>query len=100
MMDDVAAKLKMDPVEFILKNMTRKFRDETPYSNYTLDECVRRGAEAFEWKQRWHPPGADAGPVKRGTGVSFMTFRSGLGRSSATVHLDAKGQYTVHVGVT
>jgi xanthine dehydrogenase molybdenum-binding subunit len=100
MMDDVAAKLKMDPVEFILKNMTRKFRDETPYSNYTLDECIRRGVEAFEWKRRWHPPGADAGPIKRGAGVSFMTFRSGLGRSSATIRLDAKGEYTVHVGVT
>jgi CO/xanthine dehydrogenase Mo-binding subunit/aerobic-type carbon monoxide dehydrogenase small subunit (CoxS/CutS family) len=100
MMDDVAAKLKMDPVEFILKNMTRKFRDETPYSNYTLDECIRRGVEAFEWKKRWHPPGADAGPIKRGAGVSFMTFRSGLGRSSATIRLDAKGEYTVHVGVT
>jgi CO/xanthine dehydrogenase Mo-binding subunit/aerobic-type carbon monoxide dehydrogenase small subunit (CoxS/CutS family) len=100
MMDDVAAKLKMDPVEFILKNMTRKFRDETPYSNYTLDECIRRGAEAFEWKKRWHSPGADAGPIKRGAGVSFMTFRSGLGRSSATIRLDAKGEYTVHVGVT
>jgi CO/xanthine dehydrogenase Mo-binding subunit/aerobic-type carbon monoxide dehydrogenase small subunit (CoxS/CutS family) len=100
MMDDVAAKLKMDPVEFILKNMTRKFRDETPYSNYTLDECIRRGVEAFEWKKRWHPPGADAGLIKRGAGVSFMTFRSGLGRSSATIRLDATGEYTVHVGVT
>jgi CO/xanthine dehydrogenase Mo-binding subunit/aerobic-type carbon monoxide dehydrogenase small subunit (CoxS/CutS family) len=100
MMDDVAAKLKMDPVEFILKNMTRKFRDETPYSNYTLDECIRRGVEAFEWKKRWRPAGADAGPIKRGVGVSFMTFRSGLGRSSATIRLDSKGEYTVHVGVT
>jgi CO/xanthine dehydrogenase Mo-binding subunit/aerobic-type carbon monoxide dehydrogenase small subunit (CoxS/CutS family) len=100
MMDDVAAKLKMDPVEFILKNMTRKFRDETPYSNYTLDECVRRGVEAFDWKKRWRPAGADAGPIKRGVGVSFMTFRSGLGRSSATIRLDSKGEYTVHVGVT
>jgi xanthine dehydrogenase YagR molybdenum-binding subunit len=100
MMDDVAAKLRMDPVEFILKNMTRKFRDETPYSNYTLDECIRRGVEAFEWKKRWRPAGSDAGPIKRGVGVSFMTFRSGLGRSSATIRLDAKGEYTVHVGVT
>ena len=32
MMDDVAAKLKMDPVEFILKNMTRKAGDQTPYT--------------------------------------------------------------------
>ncbi len=101
MMDDVAAKLKMDPVEFILKNMTRKAGDQTPYTTYSLDECIHRGAEAFEWKKRWKPqPGSDAGPIKRGAGVSFMAFRAGLGRSSAVIRLDAKGKYSVHVGVT
>ena len=101
MMDDVAAKLKMDPVEFILKNMTRKAGDQTPYTTYSLDECLRRGAEAFEWKKRRRPqPGSDPGPIKRGAGVSFMAFRAGLGRSSAVIRVDAKGRYAVHVGVT
>jgi len=101
MMDDVAAKLKMDPVEFILKNMTRQANDQTPYTTYSLDECIRRGAEAFEWKKRWRAvPGSDPGPIKRGAGVSFMAFRAGLGRSSAVVRVDAKGKYWVHVGVT
>jgi CO/xanthine dehydrogenase Mo-binding subunit/aerobic-type carbon monoxide dehydrogenase small subunit (CoxS/CutS family) len=100
MMDDVAAKLKMDPVDFIRKNMTRKFRDETPYTTYTLDECIRRGVEAFDWKKKWHPPGAESAPIKRGVGVAFMAFRSGLGRSSAVIRLDSKGRYAVHVGVT
>jgi CO/xanthine dehydrogenase Mo-binding subunit len=101
MMDDVAAKLKMDPVEFILKNMTRQAGDQTPYTNYSLDECIRRGAEVFEWKKRWRPEaGSDAGPIKRGAGVSFMAFRAGLGRSSAVVRVDSKGKYAVHVGVT
>jgi putative selenate reductase molybdopterin-binding subunit len=101
MMDDVAAKLKMDPVEFILKNMTRKAGDQTPYTTYSLDECIHRGAEAFEWKKRWRSqPGSDPGPIKRGAGVSFMAFRAGLGRSSAVIRVDAKGRYAVHVGVT
>jgi CO/xanthine dehydrogenase Mo-binding subunit/aerobic-type carbon monoxide dehydrogenase small subunit (CoxS/CutS family) len=100
MMDDVAFKMKMDPVEFIAKNMTRQFRDDTPYTNYTLEECLHRGMEAFDWKQRWHPPGADAGPMKRGLGVSFMAFRSGVGRSNAVIRLAASGMYSVHVGVT
>ena len=100
MMDEVAAKLQMDPVEFIRRNMTRKFRDETPYTNYTLDECVRRGAETIGWQQKWHPPGAGSGPVKHGVGVAFMAFRSGLGRSSAVVKVDSSGRYAVHVGVT
>ncbi len=101
MMDDVAYQLGIDPVEFIVKNMTRMARDEVPYTNYTLDECIRRGAELFEWKRRWRPrPGSDPGPVKRGAGVSFMAFRSGLGQSSAVIHLDASGRFTVFVGVT
>ncbi len=91
MMDDVAYKLKMDPVDFILKNMTRKSRDEVPYTNYSLEECMTRGAEAFEWKKRWRSqPGSDPGPVKRGAGMSFMAFRSALGRSNAVIRLDAK----------
>jgi len=101
MMDDIAAKMKIDPVEFILRNMTRKAGDQTPYTNYSLDECIRRGADAFEWKTRWKStPGSDPGPIKRGAGVAFMAFRSGLGRSSAVVRVDSSGKYWVHVGVT
>jgi xanthine dehydrogenase molybdenum-binding subunit len=101
MMDDVAYKLEMDPVDFVLKNMTRKSRDEVPYTNYSLDQCIRRGAEVFEWKKRWRPrPGSNSGTIKRGAGMSFMAFRSALGRSSAVIRLNAKGQYTVFVGVT
>jgi xanthine dehydrogenase molybdenum-binding subunit len=101
MMDDVAAKLGMDPVEFVLKNMTRMSRDEVPYSNYTLEECIQRGAAAFDWARRWRrQPGSDPGPIKRGAGMAFMTFRSGLGRSSAVLRVDARGRYTVFVGVT
>ncbi|HEY7390973.1 MAG TPA: molybdopterin-dependent oxidoreductase [Bryobacteraceae bacterium] len=100
MMDSVAYQVKMDPVEFALKNMTRKPGDGE-FTNYTLDECIRRGAEAFEWKKRWHPePGSDRGPIKRGAGMAYMAFRSGLGRSNAVIHVDSKGQYFVHVGVT
>jgi CO/xanthine dehydrogenase Mo-binding subunit/aerobic-type carbon monoxide dehydrogenase small subunit (CoxS/CutS family) len=101
MMDDVAYKLKMDPVDFVLKNMTRKANDQAEYTNYTLDECLRRGTEAFEWKKRWRPvPGSDSGVIKRGAGMSFLAFRSGVGRSSAVIDVDSKGRFTVHVGVT
>jgi CO/xanthine dehydrogenase Mo-binding subunit len=100
MMDDVAYKMKMDPVEFVLKNMTRKNNDQAPYSNYSLEECIRRGAEAFEWKKRWHAPGSDPGAIKRGAGMAFLTIRSPLGQSSAVLRLDSNGRHTVFVGVT
>ena len=100
MMDDVAFRMKMDPVDFILKNMTRRFRDEAEYTNYTLDECIRRGMDAFDWKKRWRAPGSDSGAIRRGAGVAFVAFRSPVGRSNAVIRVDSKGQYTVHVGVT
>ncbi|MFN7980553.1 MAG: xanthine dehydrogenase family protein molybdopterin-binding subunit [Vicinamibacterales bacterium] len=101
MMDDVAYKLQMDPVEFGLKNMARMFRDEVPFTNYSLDECIHRGAAAFDWKARWRPkPGSDPGPIKRGAGFTYMMFRSGLGNSSAVIQVDAAGAYTLFVGVT
>jgi CO/xanthine dehydrogenase Mo-binding subunit len=100
-MDDVAYALKVDPMEFRLKNMTRKFRDQTPYTSIGLEDCIRKGAEKFEWKKRWNPtPGSGPGPVKRGAGMAMGMFGSGLGRSSAVVRLDAQGQYHLHVGVT
>lgn len=100
LMDHIAYELKMDPVEFRLKNMTRKYLDRLPYTSFGLEDCVRRGAEAFEWKKRWHAPAADAGPVKRGVGMAMGSFSSFLGRSSALIRLDSKGIYHVHVGVT
>lgn len=100
LMDHIANELKIDPVEFRLKNMTRKYRDSIAYTSNGLEDCIRRGAEAFDWKARWHPPGAGDGPIKRGAGMAIGVFASGLGRSSAVVHLDSQGAYHLHVGVT
>jgi xanthine dehydrogenase YagR molybdenum-binding subunit len=101
MMDDIAYKMNIDPVEFILKNMTRKANDEVEFTSYSLEECIRRGAQSFDWKSRWHStPGSDAGPVKRGAGVAFLAFRAGLGRSSAVLQVGSSGKFQVHVGVT
>ncbi|PYR47254.1 MAG: hypothetical protein DMF89_19415 [Acidobacteria bacterium] len=100
-MDDVAYRLKMDPVEFAQKNMARTGFGNAPFTNFTLDECIRRGAEAFEWtKRRRVQPGSDAGPVKRGAGFAFMEFRSGVGRSNAVLRVNGRGEYTLFVGVT
>ena len=61
----------------------------------------RLGAERFDWKARRNAaPGTGTGPTKRGAGMTYMIFRSGLGRSSAVIRLNAAGEYTVFVGVT
>ncbi|HUP51216.1 MAG TPA: xanthine dehydrogenase family protein molybdopterin-binding subunit [Longimicrobiales bacterium] len=100
MMDGIAYDLGMDPVDFALKNMLRP-TDEIRFTNYTLDQCIERGADLFDWPSRWRPePGSDPGPVKRGAGMSFMMFRSGVGPSSAILRVDSSGRFTAFVGVT
>ena len=100
MMDEVAYKLGVDPVEFTLKNMRRP-TDDRPFTNYSLDEVITTGAEQFDWASRRRAtPGSDEGPLKRGSGFSFMMFRAGVGTSSAIVRVDSRQNYTLFVGVT
>lgn len=100
MMDDVAYKIGMDPVQFALKNRVRPTENKR-FTNYTLDQCIEQGAELFDWAGRWKPePGSDEGPIKRGAGMAFMMFNARLGTSSAILRVNAEGRYTVYVGVT
>jgi CO/xanthine dehydrogenase Mo-binding subunit len=99
-MDRIAADLKMDPIEFRLKNMTRKSRDEVAYTSYGLEDCVVKGAEAFDWKNRWHPAGTGSGTIRTGVGMGIGVFPSTIARSDAYLTLDSKGVYHLYVGVT
>lgn len=100
MMDDVAYKMGIDPVEFALKNMRRPSETD-PFTNYTLDQCIEQGAALFEWQRRRQVmPGSDTGPIKRGAGFGYMMFRAGYGTSSAILRVDSNEEYSVFVGVT
>ena len=100
MMDDIAYKLGVDPVDFALKNMQRPTED-VQFTNYAMEECIERGVELFDWQSRRRSvPGSDPGPIKHGAGMSFMMFRSGVGPSSAIVRVDSEQRYTLFVGVT
>jgi xanthine dehydrogenase YagR molybdenum-binding subunit len=84
--EDLAAKLNMDPVDFLTRNLdiggprAPIFKDELPIA-----------AEMMEWKKNWHPRGdKSAGPVKRGLGLSLHTW-GGRGHNSdcdLTIHPD------------
>jgi len=100
LMDHIAYELKMDPIDFRVKNMTRQYQDRLPYTSFGLEDCVLRGAEAFEWKKLWHAPGQGDGPMKRGVGMAMGAFGAAVGRSSAVIHMNSQGQYELHVGVT
>src|SRR5437868_5979592 len=76
-LDDLAAALKMDPLEFYFKNMELT----GPRANVYRDE-FKIGAELIGWKQHWHQRGDQTeGPIKRGLGLSLHTW-GGLGHAS------------------
>ncbi len=57
--DELAAKLGMDPVELRIRNEPEKDPTEgTPFSSRNVVEAWRTGAERFEWNKRNPAPGA------------------------------------------
>ena len=67
MMDELADKVNMDPVEFRIKNLP----PEAP--NAMWRSYLREGAAEFGWSKR-HPTGdRTPGPIKTGMGVSINT---------------------------
>ncbi|WP_373057639.1 xanthine dehydrogenase family protein molybdopterin-binding subunit [Zunongwangia sp. H14] len=58
-MDELAYKLKMDPLELRLKNYTEEDKSKgKPFSSKTLRECYQQGAEKFGWEKRNPEPGS------------------------------------------
>jgi xanthine dehydrogenase YagR molybdenum-binding subunit len=56
-MDELAAALKLDPVELRLRCYSDIDQNTgQPYSSKALRECYRQGAEAFGWEQRSPEP--------------------------------------------
>ena len=75
--EDLAAALKMDPVEVFLKNLQFAGARAKTYA----DE-LKIGPDLMEWKKKWHARGdSGSGPVKRGLGVSLHTW-GGMGHAS------------------
>jgi xanthine dehydrogenase YagR molybdenum-binding subunit len=100
MMDEAAHRLRIDPVDFRLRNHTRLYHDELPYTSNGLGECLRRGAERFGWRQRFRRPEERTGPVRRGVGVAMGAFGARVGRGAATIRMGSDGIAHLFVGVT
>jgi len=86
-LDDLAAKLNMDPLEFFLKNIELATKDR----QNTYREELGIASDLMGWKQKWHPRGQNAsGNVVRGVGLSMHTW-GGRGHASdcdLTLHPD------------
>lgn len=103
-MDELAEKVGIDPVELRIRNDVQ-FDPEKgpsrPFSSRKFVECLRTGAERFDWSRRNPVPGQ----VRDGRWLVGMgmagAFRNNLMiTSAARVSVDAKGRVTVETDMT
>ena len=100
MMDMLAEKIRMDPVEFRLRNFTAVSQSRNmPYTSTGLRECLIEGARVFGWKEA-RAAGKSSGPVKRGVGVAAGMWGAGAGAPpyTAEVRMFVDGGVTVKTG--
>jgi xanthine dehydrogenase YagR molybdenum-binding subunit len=101
-LDDLAAKLGLDPLQVRLKNLPQNepaaitsaptSLNAIRHTLYTKELGI--AAELSGWKDRWHPPGKgpDKGPIKHGIGMALHTWGgSAAQKNETTVVIAADG---------
>jgi xanthine dehydrogenase YagR molybdenum-binding subunit len=92
LMDELADRVKMDPVAFRIKNLP------PAGPNAMWGEYFARGAKAFGWDRRHATGDPTPGPIKTGMGVSAHRW-GGAGRGSqAHVDITSDGGVVVKCG--
>jgi xanthine dehydrogenase YagR molybdenum-binding subunit len=92
-MDELAAKLNIDPMELRLRNYTEQDEGKKlPFSSKHLREGYQRGAERFGWSKRNPKVGSMRdGDLVLGWGMGTATWPAGRGTAEVRVRLLADG---------
>ena len=99
-MDELAIKLKMDPVQLRLSLDTLVDEEKNkPFSSRHLKECLQVGAEKFGWARRTPEVGSmRQGDLVLGWGVAAASWGANRGVCDATVNLWCDGKARVSCG--
>ncbi|PKA97468.1 xanthine dehydrogenase YagR molybdenum-binding subunit [Flavobacteriaceae bacterium MAR_2009_75] len=91
--DELAWKLKMDPLAFRIENDTQEdLSKERPFSSRLLVECLTIGADEFGWKKRNQAPRTNKkGNWLIGYGVSAAAREAPFNETHAKILLDMEG---------
>jgi xanthine dehydrogenase YagR molybdenum-binding subunit len=99
-MDELAAALKMDPLELRLRNYAETDpHEDKPFSSKALRQCYADAAEAFGWARRLLEPGSMRdGSVLIGWGVATATYPVNRSAAGARIVFDSDGTVAVQSG--
>jgi xanthine dehydrogenase YagR molybdenum-binding subunit len=99
-MDEMAVALKMDPIEFRLRNYAEADPHENkPFASKALRACYDQGAKAFGWERRSAAPRSmREGSALVGWGVATSTYPTNRQPSSVKVRMDRDGNVVVQCG--
>ena len=99
-MDELAEKLKMDPIAFRLKNYAEVDpTNRKPFSSKHLRECYQQGAERFGWSKRVaQPRKVREGHILKGFGMATATYGANRSAGMAMVRFEKNGRVTVASG--
>lgn len=93
-LEDLAAALNMDPLDFFLKNIEMT----GPLAKVYAEE-LKIGADLIEWKKHWKPRGRNGeGPLKRGLGLSLHTWGGRGHQSNCELLIHPSGEVEIRYG--
>ena len=115
LMDDIAERLRMDPLEIRRKNHIREGETSPVFAalgegkegydqsigSCKLDQCIEIGAKEINWARERKQHGA--GPVRTGVGCAILMQGSGIpgiDMGAATIKLNEDGSFNLLVGAT
>ena len=87
-MDELAVKLKLDPVELRIKNDPMEIRRK----------ALRLGAQRFGWQAKYKPPGSTPGPLKTGIGCAGASWGGGGQGTKAEARINPDGSVEIRCG--
>ena len=97
--EDCAAKIGMDPLDLMLKNIALTAPSEDTYHRAdTYRDELTIAADLIGWKKNWHPRGQDSGTTKRGLGLAIHTWGGRGHESNCALTIYPTGSVEIQMG--
>jgi xanthine dehydrogenase YagR molybdenum-binding subunit len=99
-LEDLAAKLNMDPLDMMLKNIKLTAPEDNPFKrDETYRDELLIAADLIGWKKAWRPRGQNgSGPVKRGLGLAIQTWGGRGHDSTCSLTIQPDGSVEMKMG--